>query len=280
VVVGRVTAVYWSGDERLALALAEEADRARRFPGGVLDTSQAPIELMLAPSQALFDSVTRGRAPDWGGGVALPSVRRIVLRVGRGGVRGDDLARVLRHELAHLALRERVRVHLPRWFEEGYAGTAAGEWQHAQVLQLNVNVARGRLWPLREVDRGLRGKRTEATQAYAFAASAVQLLDRWGGTRGMERLVLALSAGDAFETALRATYGMTPEQFEVLWQRDLRSRYGWLGLAAAAGLLWTVLGVFAAGLFVWRRRRDRERRARLDQEAEAPELLDDQPLQV
>lgn len=277
--MGRVTAVYWSGHERLALALAEEADRARQLPGGILDTSRAPLELVLAPSRALFDSATGGRAPHWGGGVALPGVRRVVLQVGRGGVSGGDLVQVLRHELAHLALRERVRVRLPRWFQEGYAGTAAGEWQHAQILQLNVSVARGRVWPLSEVDRAFRGGRGEARQAYALAASAVQLLMRWGGPAGIDRLIAALETGDGFDTALRRTYGMTPEQFEALWQRDLRKRYGWLGLAAAAGLLWTGLAILAAGLLLWRRRRDRERRARLDQ-GPAPEVLDDSALQV
>lgn len=277
--VGRVTAVYWSGHERLAVALAEQADRARRLPG-ILDSSRVPLELVLAPSRALFDSVTGGRAPDWGGGVALPGLRRIVLQVGRGGVHSGDLVRVLRHELAHLALRERLRVRLPRWFEEGYAGTAAGEWHHAQVLQLNVSVARGRVWALVDVDRGLRGRQADARQAYALAASAVQLLMRWGGPYGIDRLVSALESGDDFDSALRASFGMAPEQFEVLWQRDLKRRYGWLGLAAAAGVLWAALGLLAACLMLWRRRRDRARRARLDAQERLPEVLDDQALQV
>lgn len=278
--MGRVTAVYWSGHERLAVALAEEADRTRRLPGSVLDSSRAPLELVLAPSRAVFDSVTGGRAPDWGGGVALPGLRRIVLHIGRGGVNSGDLVRVLRHELAHLALRERLRSRLPRWFEEGYAGAAAGEWHHGQVLQLNVSVARGRVWPLSDVDRGLRGRQANAQQAYALAASAVQLLIRWGGPHGIDRLVAALEGGADFDAALRASFGVTPEQFEVLWQRDLRRRYGWLGLAAAAGVLWSGLGLLALGLLVWRRRRDRARRARLDDEEQLPEVLDDQALQV
>lgn len=278
--VGRVTAVYWDGHERLAIALAGEADRARALPGGLLDTSSAPIKLILAPSRAVFDSVTRGRAPHWGGGVALPDSRVIVLQVGRGGVAGAELRRVLHHELAHIVLRERVRVRLPRWFQEGYAATAAGEWHHGRVLQMNVNVARGRIWPLADVNRGLRGGRAEAGLAYGLAASAVQLLSRWGGPRGLEGLLEALADGREFDAALRRAYGVTLEQFEVLWQRDLRRRYGWLALAAATGFMWSVLGLLAVGLLMWRRRRDKERRARMDAGGETPDVLDDHPAQV
>jgi hypothetical protein len=278
--VGRITAVYWSGHERLAIALAGEADRARQLPGGLLDTSSVPIRLIIAPSRTVFDSVTGGRAPHWGGGVALPEARIIVLQVGRGGVAGTELRRVLHHELAHVVLRERVRVRLPRWFEEGYAATAAGEWHHGQVLQMNVNVARGRVWRLAEVDLGLRGGRAEAGLAYGLAASAVHLLDRWGGPRGLDGLLGALVDGRDFGAALRRAYGVTPGQFEVLWQRDLRRRYGWLALAAATGFMWSVLGILAVGLMVWRRRRDRERRARMDVAEDGSEVLDDHPVQA
>lgn len=270
VTVGRVTAVYWPGHERLAVALAEVADHERRFPGFV-DSSRAAVRLVLARGATAFDSLTGGRAPHWGGGAALPGARLIVLNVGRGPGAPSDLSRVLRHELAHLALARHARARVPRWFEEGYAALAAGEWQHGEVLQLNVAVARGRVPPLSAVDGGLRGSRAEARQAYALAASAVLLLDRWGGNRGLEPLIEPLGRGEGFERALREGYGITTEQFEVLWQRDLRRRYGWLAFAAAAGVVWGGLALVTVALWGWRRRRDRARRARL-------EVLDDEEL--
>lgn len=266
--MGRVTAVYWPGHERLAVALAEQADQIRRFPG-FTDTGEGSLRLVLARGAHAFDSLTGGRAPHWGSGAALPGARLIVLNVGSGPTAPSDIQRVLHHELVHIALARHARTPLPRWFDEGYAALAAGEWHHGLVLQLNVQVARGRIPSLAAVERSLRGSRGEAQQAYALAASAVHLLDRWGGEQGLASLLERLEGGATFQRAVREAYGVTPEQFEVLWQRDLRRRYGWVGFAAAAGVVWGALAILALILWGWRRRRDRARRARLD-------LLDDE----
>jgi hypothetical protein len=89
--------------------------------------------------------------------VALPGLRTIVLRAD-----GTDLSRTLRHELAHLALHEQVDVRVPLWFDEGYAGLAAGEWERLGRLELNLTVARGALPGLRALDGALRGTETSA----------------------------------------------------------------------------------------------------------------------
>ena len=48
---------------------------------------------------------------------------------------------MLRHELAHLALHERLGDLPPRWFDEGYASVAAREWRRDDVLAANVALA-------------------------------------------------------------------------------------------------------------------------------------------
>ncbi|HEX2218107.1 MAG TPA: hypothetical protein VHG35_04840, partial [Gemmatimonadales bacterium] len=126
------------------------------------------MRLVLVPDGRRLDSLTLGRAPRWGAAVALPSLRTIVLRAD-----GQDLPRTLRHELAHLALHERVEVRVPLWFDEGYAGWAAGEWERLGVLELNLAVARGALPDFRALDGALRASETSADAAYALAYSAV-----------------------------------------------------------------------------------------------------------
>ncbi len=262
VTVGRVTAVAWPPQAGLAVALAEAADVTPPFPG-VGPLPERPIRLILAPSRATFDSLTRGRLPRWSEGAAFPERGTIVLLAERPNVR---LSAALRHELAHLALRWRVRRPLPLWFEEGYAAVAAGEWDRLDALQLNWQVARGVRMDLDELDRALRADPPEAATAYALATTAVLLLDRWGGggERGLAHLVDRLAAEPTFDAALRATYHVTEGDFEIRWQRDVASRYGWLGWASAAGVFWAVTGL-ALGWLVWlRRRRDRIRKAQLD----------------
>ena len=258
--MGRVTAVAWPAQAALASALAEAADRTRPFPG-IGPLPARPIRLILAGSRERFDSLTRGRLPAWSEGAAFPEVGTVVLLATDPP---DRLATALRHELAHVALRWRVGHALPLWFEEGYATVAAGEWDRLDELRLNWQVARGARPDLDEVTRTLRSDRADAASAYALATTAVLLLERWGGPRGLGPLIDHLAQDSSFDAALRETYHVTEGDFENRWQTDVAARYGWLGWAGAVGLFWAGLGVALIWLVQVRRRRDRARRALLD----------------
>lgn len=220
------------------------------------------MRLILAPSRAQFDSLTRGRLPGWSEGAAVPDAGTVVLL---SAYPPDRLAAALRHELAHLALRWRVGHPLPLWFEEGYAAVAAGEWDRLDALKLNWQVARGVRPDLDELNRALRSDRADAGSAYALATTAVLLLQRWGGAEGLGPLIGHLARDPSFDAALRATYHVTEGDFETRWQRDLAAHYGWLGWAGAVGLFWASLGLVLVWLVRLRRRRDRARRASLDE---------------
>lgn len=265
--VGRVTALAWPRQAGLAVALAEAADRAAPFPG-IGPLPDRPLRLILAPSRATFDSLTRGRLPSWSEGAAFPDAGTVVLLTAGPP---DRLTTALRHELAHLALRWRVRRFLPLWFEEGYAAVAAGEWDRLDALRLNWQVARGVRMNLDDLDRALRSDRVEAGSAYALATTAVLLLDRWGrgagggGAGGLELLIGNLAREPTFDAALRVTYHVTEGDFETRWQRDVATRYGWLSWAGATGLFWAAAGLLLVWLVRVRRRRDRARKALLDE---------------
>lgn len=258
--VGRVTAVAWPGQERLATALAEAADLTPDFPG-IGSLPDRPIRLVLASTRARYDSLTRGRLPLWSEGAAFPDAGVIVLlTVGP----PDRLTASLRHELAHLALRWRVGRRAPLWFEEGYAAVAAAEWDRLDALQLNWQVARGVRMNLDDVDRALRGGRGDAETGYALATTAVLLLGRWGRERGLGPFIANLADAGSFDDALRQTYHVTEGDFEERWQRDVGTRYGWLSWTFAMGFFWLGVGALMVSLLGLRRRRDRARRAALD----------------
>jgi MYXO-CTERM domain-containing protein len=221
------------------------------------------MTLLLAGSGARFDSLTEGRAPSWSGAVAFPASNTIVIKL-----KGDP-ARALRHELAHLALHAAVS-QVPRWFDEGYAAWAAGEWDRLDVLRVNWELARGAPPTLDQLNRDLQGATARAEAAYALSASAVQLLARIGGDRGLEPLVTALRHASSFDAALREAHAVTLDQFEELWHRDLRRRYGWLSFLTSATVLWGWLAVLLVMVWAWRRRRDRARRLALDEGWEIP----------
>jgi len=259
-VVGNVTAVWWPPQGNLAAALAEEADRPRAFPG-IDPQPDRPLRIFLAPTRAIYDSLTRGRLPSWSEGAAFPGAGAIVLWTH--GAPGD-LGVSLRHELAHVALRRRIHHVLPLWFEEGYAALAAGEWGRTQAFQLDWHLLGGSALQLDSVDRALRGRAGEAGGAYALATTAVALLQRWGDTAGLHPFLDALATEPTFDAAMRSTYHMTLDRFEELWAQDVRRRYGWLAGLGAGTLFWGVVGVILAMLLWRRRRRDAPRRAALD----------------
>lgn len=270
--VGRVTAVAWPAQMSLALELAREADRSVDWPG-LGRVEPRPIRLIVIPDSRRLDSLTAGRAPSWGAAIALPDAQTILLRADVG-----DLSRTLRHELAHLALHQKVRVRVPLWFDEGYAAYAAGEWERLGGLELNLALVRGAVPDLRTLDGALRGSPSTADAAYGLAVTAVSELALRNPGRTLDALMGRLMAGDDFDAAVLRTTGLAPSRFEEEWQRAVRRRYD-LGTWLVAGGGWLVLAVVLAGLVRLRRHRDRERRAALDEgwdvvpeDARGPEL--------
>ncbi len=255
--VGRASAVFWPGDESGATILAEMADKAGPWPG-IPIVSEQRVRLVLAPDDQRFDSLTSGRLPEWGGGAAFPASNTIVLKL------TGDVRRVLRHELAHLALHSVVK-RVPLWFDAGYAAWASGEWDRVGALRINWALLTGASPTLRQVEADLRGSAAGAEAAYALAMTAVVLLERMGGDRGLEPLIANLADTPDFDRALRITNQVTLGQFEELWRRDLRTRYGWVLFFGSVTVFWAVLALVLTSLWWWRRQRDRDRRAALDE---------------
>jgi len=264
------------GRTSLALALAEAADRPQSWPG-LGQRDPGPLRILLVDGQAELAATAPGaRVPSWGAGLAFPGARAIVIRMDG----GDDPFQTLRHELAHLALHEAIRVRLPLWFDEGYAVVAAGELGRLQALRLNLALAGGRVPSFRELDGELRAGPLVARDAYAFAGTAVAYLGRRHPAGTLDALMRRLESGLAFPDAVLAATGLTLAQFEIAWQRDTKRRHGWLVWLAAGGG-WIVAGAGLIVAVILRRRRDRPRRAALDQgwviadpEAGEPEELD------
>ena len=252
-----MTAVAWPAQQAVARDLARMAGRPTEWPGlGV--RVPGPLRLIVVPNARTLDSLTSGRTPGWGAGIAVPGARTILLRADQ-----DDLPRTLRHELAHLALHEAVRVRVPLWFDEGYAAWAAGEWERFGGLELNLAVVRGAVPSLTALDGALRGSASTAEAAYALAASAVTELARRNPTGTLAPLLQHLQRGEDFDAAVRSTTGLSVERFEDEWRRTVKRRYT-LGQWFIAGGGWAVVAVLLLWLVRRRRRADRPRRAALD----------------
>ena len=263
--VGQVTAVAWPAQRDLAVELATRAGETTDWPG-LGRRTPGPLQLIIVPHGRHLDSLTLGRAPAWGAAVALPGARTILLRADQG-----DLYRTLRHELAHLALYQAVKVRVPLWFNEGYASWAAGEWDRLYALDLNLAVVRGGVPDLRSLDGALRGSATAADAGYALAVSAVTELARRNPSGSLDPLMTRLVQGEDFDAAVLATTGLTVPQFDTEWRKAIRRRYSlatWLLAGGGWGFLVIVMWLVVRA----RRKADLPRRAALDEGWEvAPE---------
>ena len=261
---GRVVVIHRPEDGHRVERIVRVLDTHHRLPGLPPDVpSQARI--YLAPDRGQFDALTGGRVPDWGAGVALPGLQRIVIplfSVPWGDPWGED--RTLRHEWAHLGLHEYLSgLRIPRWFDEGYAQLAAGGTSIQEGWRLRVALAAGRAPSLDAISLEWPRERAAAELAYLLSATALEYMLAGSGVVGLTSFLERWRAEESFTTSLARTFGHTSASFEAGWRDYVRRRYGWLYVLSQSVVFWAILSVLVVFLFHRRRVRDRERLARL-----------------
>ena len=270
--VGNIHLEFWPENEALAHALAATIRPLPVLPADILD-APPPILIQLAPDEARFDSLTGGRAPDWGAGVAFPDRGMIVLpayQSARGATHSLD--QVLRHELAHVGLQRFMGpARIPRWFSEGYATWAAGQFDPEAGWFLRLAFLTGRAPPLDSLIIDWPAASIDARVAYLLSASAVAWLHEHGGDRVFAIFLDRWQETRNFEASLYDVYGLNLGQLERDWSKTVRRRYGWLLFLAQSAVIWAIVSIIAIGFFIIRRRRNRARLERL----RATEIPDD-----
>ncbi len=259
--VGRFTAVYYPKDDALARALLTSAAATDTFPW--LPRPRQHVLIALAPDAAHFRAWAGPRAPEWGAAVAFPETRRIVMLGRAAGADAGDPVEVLRHELAHLALHERLGDRPPRWFDEGYASVAAREWRREDVLAANVALALRGAPSLDQLEASFSGGTVTAQSAYALSYRAVTELAALDRDRGLSLFFRYWRESPSMDAAVRRAFGTTLAGFEHDFQSRTRRRYGMLALVADLSLVLFVVSMLAMPFFVLRRVRDRRRLAAL-----------------
>lgn len=259
---GRFTAVYYPGDALLAKSLLARAISEDSFPG--LPRPHERVLIAIAPDRERFREWAGPQAPEWGAALAFPESHRILMQGHTAAADAGNPLEVIRHELAHLALHEYLGDAPPRWFDEGYAGFAAGEWDRDEFLTANVALALHGMPTLDELDDDFTGGTTRATQAYALAYRAVAELDALDPNRGLTLFFADWKATGSLDQGIRRAYGMTLAGFEQRWRDRTRRRYGGLALFSDLGLAALICLLVITPFYLIRRRSDKERMAALE----------------
>jgi len=262
---GRFTVVHFPAESRLARSLLDEALRRDSFPGFTRPSSA--VRLLLAPDAQTFREWVGAGAPEWGAAIAFPSQQRIVMFGRDQGAASGDPRVTLRHELAHLIVYEKLGPGVPRWFDEGYASFAAGEWGREELFATSVGLVWRGLPTLAGLDSGFYSGAERAQRSYALAHRAVAELAGLDRERGLALLFGHWEREGTFERALRRAHGMSSEEFERYWRGRIRQQYGALALAADFTVL-TLFLVVLLGPMWWQRRKRQLRRLERMREAD------------
>ncbi len=179
------------------------------------------ILVTLYTEQAFFD-VTR--APSWSG--ALNDGK---LRIPINGLTAmtPDLARVLRHELAHSFINALSGGRCPLWLHEGIAQLMEPKSlgndgrQLAQLFKSQRNI------PLNMLEGSFMNfSGAQAYLAYAESLAAVTYINDSYGMGDLQRILQRLSEGSSTEAALRATIHSDYGQLEAEVGKYLSDKYG------------------------------------------------------
>ena len=249
--------MYFSPDERLARALLAGAARTDSFPW--LPRPREHVLIAIAPDARRFRQWAGPGAPEWGVALAFPASHRVILQGRAAGSDAGDPLETLRHELAHLALHERLGDRPPRWFDEGYASVAAREWRREDLLAANVALALRGAPTLEQLEASFAAGPSAAQSAYALSFRAVSELASLDPDRGLTLLFQYWERGKNLDAAMRQAFGITLSGFEREFQNRTRRRYGALALFADLTLVFLVTGRVLLPFFVARRSRDRRR---------------------
>ena len=267
--LGRFTFLSYPADSLLAFSLITLAARSDTFPG--LPRPTRRVLIAIAPDAKTFREWIGPNAPEWGAAVAFPGLDRIVMQGAWAGSKAGDHRVVLRHEVAHLALHEFQGEDPPRWFDEGYASFAAGEWKRTDAFAANFLLIFRGSPPLDSLDRFFSEGESRAQAAYALSHVAIENLAALDKERGLALFFQHWRESRSLDQAVRRSYGITLSGFEERWKKSISRRFGVIAVVADLGVLSLFLILLLGPFFIRRRRLLRARLASLKKTESAAE---------
>jgi hypothetical protein len=179
------------------------------------------ILVTLYTEQAFFD-VTH--APSWSG-----AINDGKLRIPISGLSSvtPELARVLKHELAHSFINQLSGGRCPTWLHEGIAQFVEPKSMGGDGRQLAKLFESQRNIPLNVLEGSFtRFSGAEAYVAYAESLAAVSYISDSYGLSDVQRILQLLNQGSSTEAALRSTLHSDYAQLESDVATYLKNKYG------------------------------------------------------
>ena len=228
--------------------------------------SIAAIKVIIASDMKAFELLHGGAIPEWG--IAFADVETQVL-----GINVDLVAReprnfpvVVRHELSHLLLAQRVGgVRIPTWFMEGLAMMQEGEWDLSDEWRFMTTAGRRDLPYLEELRGPFPRSARRAALSYGMSYFAVRKLlgDRPGSLITLTAFIR--DSGD-FESGFESAFGQTVYDFAGKLYVEVDRRYKTAGTILNAAPYWAGAALLCVAVYLVRRARNRRRLERWEEE--------------
>lgn len=231
------------------------------------DTVDSKISVYIVNSRERFDMLTRGGLPDWGVGCAIPSKGMIVIISPTAAEYRQPFQEIVRHEWAHIALRQRVgSSYIPRFLDEGFAMYFANQWSNSYAVTLAKAQLLGSLFPLRSIDRVNFFNSSQAQIAYAQSYQAVTYLLTEYGHESFEMILDALRDGLSLDGSFEAAIGADFRTFENEYNLYIQKHYSWLLVFSDMWIMWLVLALLIIIGFILKKKRGRDTIKRWEEE--------------
>jgi Flp pilus assembly protein TadD len=196
---------------------SEYDDLVREF--GVAPRNSIPV--VLYTDQSFFD-VTQ--APSWSGAVNDGKLRIPVEGV---STVTPELARVLKHELAHSFINQLSNGRCPQWLHEGIAQAMEPKSVASRGRRLAALFKAQQEIPFNALEGSfMRFSPPEAVLAYDESLAAVEYIASTYGMSDLRRILERLGQGSSTEAALRATIHCDYAQLDAEVGKYLVSNYG------------------------------------------------------
>jgi len=201
----------------LATLESEYEDLARELG----NSPRGSIPVILYTGQAFFD-VTQ--APSWSGAINDGKLRIPVEGL---NTVTPELARVLKHELAHSFINQLSAGRCPQWLHEGIAQALEPKSLSSNGHRLAQLYAAQKEIPFNMLESSfMRFSSGEAVLAYDESLAAVQYIDDTRGRADLRRILERLAEGSSTEAALRSTIHSDYGQLETELGKYLVEKYG------------------------------------------------------
>jgi hypothetical protein len=228
--------------------------------------SIAAIKVIIASDMKAFELLHGGAIPEWG--IAFADVEDQVL-----GINVDLVAReprnfpvVVRHELSHLLLAQRVGgVSVPTWFMEGLAMMQAGEWGLSDEWTFMTTAGRRDLPYLDELRGPFPRSAGRAALSYGMSYFAVRKLlgDR---PESLATLTAFIRDSGDFEGGFESTFGQTAYDFAGKLYVEIDRRYKTAGTILNAAPYWAGAALLFVAVYLVKRERSRRKLERWEDE--------------